>query len=122
MAFRVCAWNTDDHYNKKKVDVGERVKLVADLDADAVALQEVLGHHTSRFGELGPCVFTNELLPKRNLSNAMLSGLLFRPGSTIPEKGLIPLPERQQRAVWARVELPDQPVPITLSPGIGSMP
>lgn len=112
VAFRFCTWNVD-YYDRKDAPVEDRVKLVADFDADAVALQEVRGRYTPHYEALGPSVFSKEFVPDRDTSNWMISGLVFREGTTILDKGPVPMPEREQRAVWARVKLPAGPDSIT---------
>jgi exonuclease III len=109
--FKFCTWNVD-YYNRKGVELQDRIRLVTDLDADAVALQEVRGRDTRHY-EIGPSVFSNEFFSGRNTSQWMISGLVFRKGSAILESGLIPMPDREQRSIWARVRLPDLQTPIT---------
>ncbi|MGI8727764.1 MAG: endonuclease/exonuclease/phosphatase family protein [Solirubrobacterales bacterium] len=109
---RFCTWNTDDCFNRAGVESEKRIQLLAELDADVVALQEVRGYRTDRFAS-GPSVFTNAFFPDRNTSQWMIAGLTFREGTTIEDHGMVPLPERPQRGVWARVILPDWSDPIT---------
>jgi exonuclease III len=110
MSFRVCTWNVN--WFDRETQVEDRVRLLTDLDPDAVALQEVRGYQAREYG-LGPSVFASEFLPDKNTSQMMISGLVFRQGTVILDKGLVPMPEREQRSAWARVQLAAFPTPIT---------
>ena len=111
MDFRFWTWNVD-YFNRSGVELEERVAFVAGLEADALALQEVRGGHTKHY-DFGPSVFGNDFFPERNTSSWMISGLVFADGTEILDKGLVPMPEREQRSVWARVRLPNATEPIT---------
>lgn len=105
MSFKIVTWNVD-WWNRSKASVADRIALLGELDADVAALQEVRGRQVPSYEKTGPSVFGSAFKRGENTSQWMLSGLVFRRGTTIEESGLIPLPYRDQRAVWARAMLP----------------
>jgi len=111
MRLKVTTWNVD-WWNKKRARVEERIGLLRDLDADVTALQEVKGQFVPDYEALGPSVFGSAFKPEAT-HTWMLSGLVFREGTEISDAGLVPMPYRDQRAVWARATLPGAAQAIT---------
>lgn len=109
-AYEVVTWNVD-WWNKKRAGVEERLGLLRDLDSDVIALQEVKGQFVPDYEGLGPSVFGNAFKPEAT-HTWMLSGLVFREGTEIADAGLVPMPYRDQRVVWARAKLPGAASPV----------
>lgn len=105
--WRAATWNLD--HRRRNPRRTSRWDLIRRARAEVVALQEVEGREIRRFREEhdGELLFSQELYEPANM-RWMGCGLLLPPGTEIIDAGVFQALPKPQRALWARVRLPEQ--------------